>query len=68
MNDERKPDYHGPATTDHPEYWQHRRVYDVGADLLNGRVTNAGARKELRKALDVADKEAPKGSPIVGKL
>lgn len=64
MSDERVPDYHGPKETWKDGFTEHKRAFDTAADLLNGRVTHAGARKELRKALDIADREAPKGSPI----
>lgn len=62
--DERVPDYHGPRTDWDPAFAPHQRVWETSKDLLNGRVTNSEARRELRKALDVADASAPKPSPI----
>lgn len=66
--DEVLPDWHGPKGHHDEGYYPHKRVYDAATDLLNGRVTNAGARKELRRALDVADKSAAPKSPMIGKL
>lgn len=65
-HDERLPDWHGPSAST-PEYHHHKRAYDTATDLLNGRITNPGARRELRKALDVADKEAPKVDHMPGR-
>jgi hypothetical protein len=60
MKEAPQPDYHGPNDP------AHKAVHDVTEHLLNGRVTSAPARKQLRDALDHADK-APVG-PNWGKV
>lgn len=64
--DEKLPDWHGPDPST-PSYHHHKRAYDTATDLLNGRITNDGSRRELRKALDAADKQAPKVVPGIGR-
>ena len=65
--DERLPDWHGPRDHYDPGYPVHKRVYDTATDLLNGRVTDKGAREELRKSLDHADKIAKPTPPLIGR-
>jgi hypothetical protein len=48
--DPKKADYHGPNDP------AHRAVHDVAEHLMNGRVTDRGARRSLRDALDQADR------------
>lgn len=51
-------DYHGPKDTSDPLYPAHKAIHDAAEHLLNGRVTNASARRGLRDALDKADSRA----------
>lgn len=54
MSDDRQLDHLGPQDA------AHKAVHDAAEHLVNGRVTSAPARKQLRDALDQADK-APVG-------
>jgi hypothetical protein len=49
-DDSPKADYHGPDDA------AHRSIHEAAEHLMNGRVTNANARRGLRDALDKADK------------
>lgn len=60
------PDYFGPRENYQKGFTEHRRAHETATDLMNGRVTNDGARRVLREALDHADKIAPKPAPRIG--
>ena len=58
-----------PRAIDHkgPDDAPHRAAHDVTEHLLNGRITSAPTRKQLRDALDHADKTAER-TPDLGRV